>query len=159
MQKIFFVLILILGLLITIYYFKKYTGVAVYSKGYGDTKDSISTLFQRIDWSNHYKGRDNLYIRHLLYSIAIVFIILSITKNALPEIISYIQGVFIMFVLLQAFNNYFIYHSEKFAHYAIDSNLKLLRKKLKIKREKKITKIWHEKFPGASPCWNFNFKK
>lgn len=157
MKKIFFSILIVLIVVLIFYYCKKYSGIAVYSKGYGHPKDTVETLFDRMEWANHYKGRDAIFLRHFLYSLVITFVVLSVLENRLPSIQKYFQGVFLVFLMLQTFYNYFQYHAEKFAHFSIEDNIKLLRKKLKLKKGR-LSKIWYTKFPGASPCRNFSYK-
>ncbi len=124
-----------------------------FTKGYGQKSESIGVLLDRTEWVNHYKGRLNLVWRHLFYSMAIVFMASLVVCSELPQPLKYIQGVLIVFVLLQTFHHYTQHHCEKFGHYAVDRNIKLIRKKLKLK--KGWIKPQKCKFSGDSGCWNF----
>jgi hypothetical protein len=158
MIELFFVLVFILVIVLFAKYCGKYCGTAVYSKGYGSVKEPINTLIDRIDWANNYKGRVDINSRYLIYSLVITFCILSVTENRLPSVLSYIRGVLIMFILLRTFHFYLNHHAEKFPHYAIDRNIKILRKKMKLKKSS-VQDSKYKIFPGSSSCWNFSYQK
>lgn len=101
-----------------------------FNRGYGSRKDDVETLLNRTEWANNYKGRLYFVFRHIFYSIVITFIILCMVYNTLPPPMIFLQCAFVNFILLHAFHNYIQYHCEKFSHYAIDRNLKIVRQKL-----------------------------
>jgi hypothetical protein len=157
MVKYFYIIILLIVLILSIKYCTEHCGTSVHNKAYGDVDETIDILISRIDWANHYKARSNLQLRFILYSFIISFIVLSVIDNRLPNVFSYLTAVMIIFIFLRSFNYYFDYHMEKFPHYAIERNLCLLRKKLKIKRQQPPQGKYNT-FSGASKCWNFKYK-
>lgn len=127
-----------------------------FNKGYGSKSDDLATLLERCNWANHYKGRLPIFWRQLCYAFIVTFIILLISTNSIPTPRIYIQCVFVSWMILNALNQYVQHHCEKFSHYAIDRNINLIRKKLKVKKVPIVPVL--EKFPGASSCWNFVYK-
>lgn len=127
-----------------------------YNKGYGSKQESVATLLTRIEWSNHCKGRVNLLPRHYIYSVIIVLFVLIAVLNRIPTGLELARGIFVSFLFLMALTNYNNHHGDKFPHYAIDSNVQLLRKKLKLRKTpiSRVKKVWS----STSQCWNFFFK-
>jgi hypothetical protein len=128
------------------------------NKSYGNINESIQTILDRTEFASHYNGRLNIETKYFFYSLILSFITSTIhTKDVLPSPKTYIQCVFTLWLVLLSFHKFFQHHSEKFGNYAINQNIKILRKKLNLKRGK-IHPITH-KFPLNSQCWNFTYKK
>lgn len=128
------------------------------SKGYGNVEESVQILLDRCDWANQYAGRINLSIRFLLIAFICTLLVLVVIQNKIPEISVYIQGVLLMWLFLRGSHYFFRHHCDKFSNYAIDRNIRLIRKKLNIKGGGKL----HPrtcKFKSASSCWNFTYKE
>lgn len=130
---------------------------AYFTKGYGGKKESIATLLTRTEWANNYKGRINIVWRHMAYAFLIVLILSLVLFSEVLSPQKYVQGVFTVFILLQAFHFFTQHHCEKFAHYAIDRNIKIIRKRLGL--SKVSVDPQKCKFVGASSCWNYNYNQ
>ena len=128
------------------------------NKSYGNINESIQLLLDRTEFASHYKGRLNVKAKYFLYSLILSFITSTIyTESVLPSPKIYIQTVFTLWLVLLSFYRFFEHHSEKFGNYAINKNIKLLRKKLNLKKAKEKLPI-SRKFPLNS-CWNFTYKE
>ena len=126
---------------------------------YGEKKDSVNVLLDRIVWASNYSGRVSITIRYLLYSIMIVIFVGIIMLNRLPKPIIYIQGVFICWFILISFDSYITHHNDKYHDYAIIRNVKLLRKKLGIKDKYKKPKKFTKRFTTISRVMNYVYDK
>lgn len=127
-----------------------------YNRGYGLNEDSVDTLVSRIAWSNHYKARIYTVPKILVTSAALGVIALTCVQNKLPSGIDLARFVFVSTIILTACGNYLSHHGEKFPHYAIDRNVKLLQKKLGLQNSLPDRNL--EIFSPASDCWNFFFE-
>jgi len=125
----------------------------IFSKNYGSSSDSVDTILSRCVLANNYKDNLNYKGRHLIFALIITFFVLLAYENAIPRPYKYIQSVFIMWVLLQGLHEYVQHHCEKFSHYAIDRNISLIRRKLKL--GKKI--VGEQSLQNLLPCWNYNY--
>lgn len=120
---------------------------------YGSLKEPVSKIIDRIDWANRYKARVFQKLRFLFCSIILTFFVLFIYENQIPQFSRYLQCLFISWIIMVAFYQYTEHHGDKYAHYGIDRNVKLLRKKLQLK--KRPVKPSNIIFPLASDCLNF----
>lgn len=155
--EIFYVLVIIVLIITHNSAVKAYSPESEYfNKGYGNKDDEIDVLLSRIGWANRYKRRIGFFARYLFYSLLIVFMLFVVCLNRVAKPQEYISGVFLCVFILVAFHQYTQHHCEKFGHYAIDRNIKILRKKLGVKQVKDLTASNH-KFIGASDCWNFTY--
>jgi hypothetical protein len=128
------------------------------NKSYGNINESVQLVLDRTEFASHYKGRLNVKAKYFLYSLILSFITSTIyTESVLPSPKIYIQTVFTLWLVLLSFHRFFEHHSEKFGNYAINKNIKLLRKKLNLKKGKEKLPI-SRKFPLNS-CWNFTYKE
>lgn len=105
--------------------------------GYGNKDEEIPVLFDRIDWANKYPTRVNLYTRALFRSIFVVIIAFVVMTGVFPSPSQGIKGIFVAFVLTIGFDNFQIFHCDKFTNYNIERNLRLLREKMRVKRGEK----------------------
>jgi hypothetical protein len=131
-------------------------GTILHMKGYGMNNDDIGVLLDRIEWSNNYNGRNNIYGRILFMSIiSILMLNVVIQKDTFKPLV-FLQCVVICFIVLVALNFFTQYHYDKFSNYAISKNIKLLRKKLNLKKGKKL--LEHKiNFQGNSEAWNYTY--
>lgn len=129
---------------------------SIYNKGYGSGRDNVNILLDRIQYANHYKGRLNIYSRHIVYAFLIVVVLSQIWPSI--SILQFIQAVFVTFLLIQSFYVYTQHHSEKFPHYSIDRNIRLIKKKLRLKGACKLSPS-KRIFSSASSCWNFTYRR
>lgn len=127
-------------------------------KAYGEKNESISLIIDRIDWANNYYGRLSIFPRFLFYSIVISFALCLMLQNKLPTPLVYTQCIFVVFILLKIFHHFTSHHCDKFSDYAIDRNIGLLRKKLKLRKGANLSKISY-RFPCNSQCWNFTYRE
>jgi len=154
MQLIYYILVAIV--LKILWPYVNYTPTdKCFNCAYGSSKDSIGTIIDRIDWANHYKGRIPHTLRYLFCAIILTFLILFIYENSVPKFSRFIQCLFISWIVLVAFYEYTQHHGDKYAHYGIHRNTKLLRKKLQT--PKKTVKPSDIIFPLASDCFNFTY--
>ncbi len=154
---VFYTLIILLIASLLVKSTKEYTPEGKNNiNGYGIMNDSIGTLLDRIEWSSSYRGRINASIRYLFYAIVVTLIILCLANNKTPEPLLFIQCTFVAWVFMRGFYYYSIHHCDKFSDYAIQRNIKILRKKLSIKKGK-ISPAITKKFKSFSKCWNFNY--
>lgn len=127
-----------------------------FNKGYTKNDDTVDTILTKLEWTNNYRARINYTSRFFMFSVVISFLSLLVSHNRIPNGVDAARSVLITCILLIAFNQYILHHSEKFPHYAIGSGIKRLKTKLgarktKLKRDK-------TRFLPSSPCWNFFFK-
>ena len=128
--------------------------ISIYQSGYGDKKENVATLLDRTEWANKYKARLNYNLRYIFLATLLMLGVTIVIDIYLSQV-EFIRGVFIMFVVFYAFHNFINHHSEKFGHYAVDRNIKIIRKKLHLK--KKDLKVSNIKFSNSSPCYNFTY--
>jgi hypothetical protein len=102
------------------------------NRGYGTTNESIKTLLDRTQWSNHYTGRIPIYFRFLLYAIFITFATNIIFTDGKANGKTFIQSVMVIWIILIMLSSYFSHHADKFSSYCINENLNNIRKRLAI---------------------------
>ena len=129
----------------------------IFQKGYSKKSETIETLLDRIEYNNNYKGRINLYYRFFLQAIIIVLISSIIIINKIPKGITLLQLVFIIWIILVLYNNFFEYHADKFPSYAIKKNLKHIREKLNYKKDLSSLTNNNYKFKSSAKCYLFNY--
>ena len=142
---------------ITIYAFilnRKYTGANAVSlnKGYRADENDIAILLSRIKWVNRYKNRVNYVLRYIIYS-SIISSLLCIVVGDVPAG-TFLQMFLITWLSIYSLHKYFDHHAEKYAHYYIYDNVKMLQKLLRLKDIDDFpTHINNE--PITSECHNF----
>ena len=64
-------MLVVVAIVISFYYISKtlQTHGPLSNKGYSQDNDSVPTMLNRIQWSNHYKGRLNMVPRYIFYAI------------------------------------------------------------------------------------------
>lgn len=142
---------------ITIYAFivhRKYTGANAVSlnKGYRAHEKDIATLLSRIKWVNGYKNRTNYALRYIIYSTIISGLLYIIIGNISAG--TFLQMFLIIWLSLYSLQKYFEHHAEKYAHYYIYDNIKMLQKCLKLKNVNNLSTYVNNK-PITSKCHNF----
>lgn len=158
-MKIFYICVLIFLVICFRLATKEYGPNGIHNnKAYCKSKDSISTILDRIDWANNYNGRMDTFYRYIFYAIIIAFINSIVIQNNISSPLIYTQCIITTFVMLRAFHFFTQHHCDKFCSYAIDRNIKILRKRLKIKKEDKLLSETTKKFLPYSDCWNFIYK-
>ena len=128
----------------------------IVTKGYGKKSESISVLLDRIQWSNHYPNRINIYAKYILYAVLIAFLSNIIYQS---NNFSYmLQMIIIILLVLLATHSFFSHHADKFVHHFIDKNIEYLRNKFKL--ESNIEKLIINKLSPRSrnSCFNFVYK-
>lgn len=156
MTLIYTIIILII-FIISLYYTFKYSlslgpNSPNVNLGYGTSKEKVSTLLNRIEWSNHYYGRINYYVRYSVYAIIITFFCSIIYKST--NTLYFLQSVIIVWLILVKTNSFYTHHIDKFNSYFINKNINHIRKKLKLKKSGKL-KNNKRKFKGSGNCFNF----
>lgn len=104
-------------------------------KGLSNKDSNIEELLARILWVNKSKSRIPYKSRYLFISILIVLILYPIIHIKGVE---YIQVIIITFIVLMSTHIYFEFHSEKFAQYYIQTNIKKVVKKLNLRLPKRL---------------------
>lgn len=153
----FYTTVIILIVCICYVYLKRLSGSKVWTRAYGDKQEDIETLLNRIQWANNFRSQLRIPLRHLFISLIISLCVLTLMCDGAPSIPDYVRTVFVMFVLLQAFYNFSQFHCEKFPHYAIDRNVRLIRKRCGIRRSKLPPQSRIQKFPVVSACYNYTY--
>lgn len=154
MNFIFYIVLIIL--IKVLWKYVHYTPESeIFSRSYGSRKENMDTLLNRIDWANSYKSRISYMLRYLFCAILVTFIILFVYENKFPNGFKLLQCVFVSWIVIFAFYQYTQHHSDKYAHYAIDRNVDILRKQYKIK--KSIPSKSNISFELNSDCLNFVF--
>lgn len=149
-------------MLIIVYYYKilvKDYGphTKYHNKGYAKKSDNLSIILDRISWANNYNGRLDITPRFVLVSIIIVILLSIFIQNRLPEPLIFTQCIFITYVCCRSIYYYCRHHCDKFSNYAIEHNIKILRKKLKLKSGLSLSANTQKKKSNSS-CCNFTFK-
>ena len=129
----------------------------IFQKGYGNKEETITTLLDRIEYNNNYKGRLNIYYRFFLESVIIALISSIIIINKIPKAITLLQLIFIVWIILVLYNGYFEYHADKFPAYAIKKNLNHIRHKLNCKKKLNSLTDNKYKFKHSANCYLFNY--
>lgn len=126
-------------------------------KSYGKEEESVQTLLDRISWSSNYKGRVNLWCRFLLMAMVLSFFGFLVSTDSFPSPLQYIRSTFVLLVILRAFHGYYNHHCDKFADYAINRNVGLIKRKLNITKKGDLS-VFPHRFRMDSACYNFSYK-
>ena len=154
LKYIYYIIILCISIRYYICLCKDYSPKSKFhNKSFGNSNESIKTLLDRIDWANNYYGRLNITPRFMICSIVSVFLISIFLQNALPNPLLFTQCIFICYLVNRSIYLYCRHHCDKFSAYGIDRNLKILRKKLKLKKGE--VNIQKKKFKSSSKCASF----
>lgn len=157
-SSLFFVIWFSILVVVFIVFCRQESGLEapIFQRGYGRRSESVDVLLDRIDWSNHYKGRISPFQRNLILTLLFTPVVIIVATNAPPSPKQCIQTGFVLLILLQALYYYIDYHSEKFPHYAIDRNVNILRKKLGlVARPPPISTV---KQPSWGPGQKFGYR-
>lgn len=153
-------LILLLLIIVFIHLFKHDGPVSSNLKrGYTQHNDSIEVLLSRIQWNAQYPGRVKHGIRFLFFAIILAYVTSIITLGHGPSTQVFLQLILIIWFILVGFRSYFTYHSDKFASYAIESNVDAIRKTLgcsKVHPDDLSLQV--RKFKGGEEPWNFYYQ-
>ena len=155
-MEIIYILIIILILGFSLFItFKYHIGSSNSSvmKGYGNNKESIDVLLDRIQWSNHYPARLNIIARYAFYAVFISSLISIVFGNGSSQNI--LQSTILVFIVLIGSNDFFVHHSDKFTSYFIDDNLESIRQKLNLKSNIESLTVNQTKFSGNHDCYTF----
>lgn len=124
------------------------------AKGYGRKNESVETLLDRIEWSNHYPKRSVIFIRYIFYAIFIAFITSIIYEEKIrPK--NMLQSTIVIWTFLLGANSFFSHHSDKFTSYFIDNNLSKIRRKLRVKSNIGSLVTNKVTFPNSHDCITF----
>lgn len=121
---------------------------------YGAKQESNEILFSRIYHANRFHERKDTLYRYLAISIVIMLILSYIINRSMIDPKIFIQCVIVVWIVLKSTNHYYFHHSDKFPNYAIENNLEIIRKRLKIKHLKSPSKKDY-KFSDDSECRNY----
>lgn len=154
-------MLILLILLVTFLYLFKYDGpVSInLNKGYPQNNDTIDVSLSRIEWNAQYPGRVNYLIRFLFFSIIIAYVTSIVIIGQGPGIRTFLQLILVIWIVLVGTHSYFTYHSDKFASYAIESNVDAIRKTLgcpKVHPDDLSLQV--RKFKGGEESWNFYYQ-
>lgn len=152
-----YLVILLFLFIISLYFTGKQLGVVRPSiqKCYGDKTDTIASLLDRIQWSNHDVNRTNFKGRFLLIALLISFFASVIFENNMNTKNIFLCT-FVTWIVLILSREFFYFHADQFSHYFIDDNLKKVRKKLKLEENVKELQIHNHKFNRYSECFRHN---
>ena len=140
LQNVFFYLLLLAGLLISLKEQAKYLGAdaIAFRKGRGKSTETSSALLDRIEWVSDYKNRINIMPQAYIISFGLSMIIGIAMINRVPSGKRFFYMMIIMFPLLLFGINFFVYHTDRFVPYYVKKNLEYVRKKLKLERRKDL---------------------
>lgn len=122
--------------------------------GLGRGKESVNTLFSRLDWINGYKNRREMIPRLVLISLILSFIILIVLFDRIPSGTTMAKTFLVVFTVLFSSLNYFEHHADRYEDSFREELLSLLKKKLKVKREE----IFLNKLEKEDITKHLNFK-
>lgn len=148
-------------LVLSLYLVKKDTGSVnqAVRKGYKQSGDTTSTMLDRIEWSNHHRGRVSFAGRYMFYALVITLAASIIFVNGFPPASTFLQMAIVTWLALMSFHSYFSHHADKFSSYTIDSNLAAVRKKLGLEKGD-LSKLSEqlEGLPGHHGCFTFFYQ-
>ena len=152
--------VVILILLLCFYLIKKNLGPinSTVCKGYTQPKDTVKTMLDRIQWSNHHQGRLSYAPRYMLYSIFITLAASMIFLNKLPSPVVFLQMMIVTWLALMSLHSYFSHHGDKFSSYAIDQNVNNIRTELGYSNTLGELSEQTEKFAGHEDCFTFTYE-
>lgn len=101
-------------------------------KGYGERKESIQVLLDRIEWSNRHNERIDYNIRYMLYALVIAMFANIIYQTGEFSCLHILQCTIVVWIILVRMHTFFYFHADQFADNFIRKNIKYLRKKLKV---------------------------
>lgn len=128
------------------------------SRGYTTPEDTPSVLIDRLEYIGKYPGRINKNVRTLFYAIIISVLcgLVILDKTPPPQILA--GAILVVWVALNAMNNYFDYHFDKFAGYCSHECTRELRRKLKLPRGDLETLTRRtEKVHGGGEVFTFKY--
>jgi fumarate reductase subunit C len=130
------------------------------NRGYGSEKESIKTLMDRAQWSNHYTGRIPSCARFLLFSIFLTFAANIVFTGGKASGKTFMQAVIVIWIALIMLSSYFSHHADKFSSYCVDRNLNNIRKKLNIeqydhKNASEYLSVNKNRVTGTHGCFTF----
>jgi hypothetical protein len=152
-----YLVILVILAIISLYFTGKQLGVARPSiqKCYGNKTDTIVSLLDRIQWSNHDVNRIDFKSRFLLIALMMSFFS-SVIFEDIMNTKNIFLCTFVTWIVLILSREFFYFHADQFSHYFIDDNLFKIRKKLKLKENIKELQTHNRKFNRYSDCFRHN---
>lgn len=122
------------------------------SLGHGKKKEKIAVLLDRIQWANKYKGRLAYTLRHFVFAFIVLFISVVSLGGDFPLAIRFFPALLVAWVCMVALHKFFDHHTDKFAHYFVNTNANIIRKKLRLRKSR--TPIYNpHKFTPSSSAW------
>lgn len=133
------------------------------NRGYSSEDDSVKTMIDRAQWSNHYNGRVPYCARFLMYAIFLTFFANIVFTGGKATGKTFMQSVIVIWIALIMFSSYFSHHADKFSSYCIDKNLSNIRKKLDIEPydhdcASRTLSANKNKVHGSHGCFTFFYK-
>lgn len=98
--------------------------------GYGRRSEEISTLLSRLRWANSYKGRINYTLRYFVFAFIVFFLATVSAGGSFPSASRFFPAVLVVWCCLIALHNFFDHHVDKFGHYFVDRNSRLIERKI-----------------------------
>jgi hypothetical protein len=127
-------------------------------KAYKQNEDDLNTMLNRISWANHHRGRINYNARFVGISIVTAFLVsIVVYDGRLPDFISFIQILLVVFFCNIVPHAFLTYHSDKFASYAIEENVNSIRQKINIQLDGDVNNLSEqtERITPNHPCFQF----
>ncbi len=125
-------------------------------KGYMQPGDSVATMLDRVQWSNQHHGRINYICRYFTWAVPISFMVSIVFLNRLPDSVTFVQVLLVVWISLLSYDSFFNFHADKFSSYTVDQNIKGIRKALGYMKGYELSEQT-EKFPGHSDCFTFDY--
>lgn len=111
--------------------------VSPYSKAYFKGKsrkdDNIATLLDRISWVSRYKDRFSILPRLILISVISSFVVCTFVYKNKTNPRSIVLITIILFSIYYFIYNYYQFHADIFPTYYTQTNVDIIKEKLKIK--------------------------
>lgn len=108
-----------------------------YKYGRNEKSDDAETLLDKIEWLTHFKSRTVLWRRYIIMSIAITFLMIYFTIKKRLSVDEFLISVFIIYLTLFSFSNFYYYHYERYPEMHMRDNITELRNKLNLKKNVK----------------------
>ena len=142
-------IIIIILLCISLYYVGKYQlsyHLDDNMKGYGERKETVQVLLDRIEWSSNHYNRINYSIRYLLYSLIISFMANIVYVDKDVNYMDILKSTLVVWVILICSQSFFNFHADQFSGNFIRKNVKHIRKKMGLGTDIPNLKISNKRF-------------
>lgn len=108
-----------------------------YRYGQNDPTDNPETLLDKIEWLTHFNSRTVRWRRYILMSIIITVLLIFFIFKKYLNIHEFLITVFIIYLILYSFSNFYTYHYERYPEMHTRDNITEIRNKLNLKKRMK----------------------